>query len=78
MRRKSLGDASLLKELIMLLHLLQRQEDNRGKTDIPKMEVYLSIQSILQTCIGLFCKQLKLDLTCIQYIVPNLVKAAKQ
>lgn len=44
-----------------------------------KMEVYLSNQRILWTCIGLFCKKLKLDLMCIQCIMTNLsVKAAKQ
>lgn len=38
----------------------------RDKPDITKMEAHPSNHRILWKCTGLFCKQLKLDLKCIQ------------
>lgn len=57
----------------------RRKEAKRDKPDIMKIEVHPSNQGILWKCTGAFCKQLKLDLKCIQKgVLPNLkVKAGK-
>lgn len=58
----------------------RRKEANRDKPDITKVEVHPFNQRILWKYTGLFCKQLKLDLKCIQQaVLPNLkVKSRKK
>lgn len=66
--------------LLYLLQLLQKKEANRDKPDITKVEVHPFNQRILWKYTGLFCKQLELDLKCIQQaVLPNLkVKSRKK